>query len=476
MFELRSSLIVLASAAMLAGCATAGHTPPPTPAVSFTMPDAWQGGAPAGRLDADILGFRADPALEALIAEALRHNADLQIAGARLEQANAALKAAGGSLLPPVGLVGQSGATTLPGSNLSTTGLAAVASWEIDLWGRLRAERDASQARSAAAKLDARYAREAIAAAVTRAWLGVAEASQQLALAQDMLTLSEQQLQLTRTGRAVGRDSAQDVARSEAAVQAYRQQVQVDTQMLSHSQRALAILVGRYPSPDIAPGPLPDLAALPAAGIPAEVLTRRPDVLAAEQRFQAAFADTEAAKRARLPSLQLVGGVAYVADSVVMLETAISNPAWALSGKLLAPIFTGGRIDAQIEAKTGAQREAMAQYAKTSLAALGEVEDALAAERSLAEREEIAAKQIALQGRAVGYAQVEAEVGKGDQRQVLAQKLNLATTQAELLRLKTERLANRVALHQALGGRFTAGLSGGERADGKPSAAARLPA
>ncbi len=459
MFELRSSLVALAAAAMLTGCASAGHEPPPRPATTFTMPDAWQGGAPAGQLDADVLGFHSDPELQALIAEALAHNTDLRIAGARLEQAHAALKAAGGPLLPQIGLAGQTGAATLPGSSLSTTGLAAVASWEIDLWGRLRAERDASQARSDAAELDARYAREAVSAAVTRAWLGVAEAGQQLALAREMLALSEQQLQLMQTGRAVGRDSAQDVARSEAAVQTYRQQVQADEQMLGHAQRALAILLGRYPSPDVAPGRLPDLAALPAAGIPAEVLTRRPDVLAAEQRFQAAFRDVEAAKRARLPSLQLVGGVAYVADSVVTLESTISNPVWALSGKLLAPIFTGGRIDAQIEAKTGVQREAMAEYAKVSLAALAEVEEALANERSLASREDIVAKQADLFGQAVGYAEVEAAVGKGDQRQVQAQKLNLAAAQAELLHLKSERLANRVALHQALGGRFSASPS-----------------
>ena len=416
--------------------------------------------AAAGRFDADVLGFSPDPQLQALIAEALQHNTDLRIAGARLEQAHAALKAAGGPLLPAVGLAGQTGASTLPGSNLSTTGLAVVASWEIDLWGRLRAERDASQARSHAAELDARYAREAVAGAVVRAWLGVAEASQQLAIARDMLALSEQQLQLMRTGRAVGRDSAQDVALSEAGLQAYRQQVRVDEQMLGHTQRALAILLGRYPSADAAlVGRLPDVTAMPAAGIPSELLSRRPDVLAAEQRFHAAFHDVEAAKRARLPSLQLVGGVAYVADSVVMLESAISNPVSALSGKLLAPIFTGGRIDAQIEAKTGAQQQAMAEYNKVSLNALAEVEDALAGEQALAGREEIVARQVELFGQAVDYARIEQTVGKGDQRQVLAQRLSLAAAQANLLHLTSERLANRVALHQALGGHFAGSAS-----------------
>ncbi len=456
MFELRSSLAALASAAALAGCATTGQEPPPRPAAEIATPAEWQVDAPAGRFDADVLGFRPDPQLQALIAEALENNADLQIAGARLEQAHAALKAAGAPLLPSVGVVGQAGAATLPGSSLSTTGLAAVASWEVDLWGRLRAERDAGRARSQAAELDARYAREALAGAVVRAWLGVVEASQQVALAHDMLALSEQQLQLMRTGRAVGRNSDQEVALSEAGVQAYRQQVQVDEQMLGHTQRALAILLGRYPSADPAPmGRLPDLAALPAAGIPEELLTRRPDVLAAEQRFHAALHDVEAAKRARLPSLQLVGGVAYVADSVVTLESAISNPVSALSGKLLAPIFTGGRIEAQIEAKTAAQQEAMAEFAKVSLRALAEVEEALASERALTRREEIVARQVALLGQAVDYAEVERTVGKGDLRQVLAKKLNLAAAQADLLHLRSERLTNRVALHQALGGRFS---------------------
>lgn len=457
MFGLRSNLTVLLSAVLLTGCATT-EAPQPS-AAGFTMPAGWQGPAPAGRFDADLLGFSPDPQLQALIAEALLHNADLRIAGARLEQAQAVLKAAGGPLLPEVGVAGQAGASTLPGSNISTTGLAIAASWEVDLWGRLRAERDASQARSQAAELDARYAREAISAAVVRGWLGVAEAGQQAAIARDMLALSEQQLKLMRAGRAVGRNSAQEVALSEADVLSRRQQVQADEQMLGHAQRALAILLGRYPSADATPAPLPDVRPLAAAGIPSEVLTRRPDVLAAEQRFQAAFRDVEAAKRARLPSLQLVGGVAYLADSVIKLDSVISNPASALSGKLLAPIFTAGRLDAQIEAKTGVQREAMAEYAKVSLKALSEVEQALANEHALARREDIVAKQVALFEQAVEYAQIEQAVGKQDLRQVLAQQLSLAATQANLLHLRSERLANRVVLHQALGGRFSAGLS-----------------
>lgn len=150
MLNLRTSLSALILAGFLTGCAV---SEPPTHQELVTealnhavVPDHWQNEIPPGQFDADMLGFPLDTQLKALIAEACKYNADLRIASARVEQARAALKAAGGPLLPTVSLAAQSGNSALPTSTLSSTGLGVLASWEIDLWGRFRSERSSKAA------------------------------------------------------------------------------------------------------------------------------------------------------------------------------------------------------------------------------------------------------------------------------------------------------------------------------------------
>lgn len=462
MLNLRTSLLALVLAGALTGCAVSdppAHQELVSEALNHAVvPDHWQNGIQPGQFDADTLGFPLDAQLKALIAEAWKYNADLRIAGARVEQARAALKAAGGPLLPSVSLAAQSGNSALPTSTLSTTGVGIVASWEIDLWGRLRSERSARAEQLQASELDTLYSKQAIAAEVVRSWLAIVEANQQVDLAKSMLAGAEQQLNLIRIAEKVGRNTAQDLALNEAAVEVYRNQLQANEQVRSQAQRALEVLLGRYPSAEVtAASRLPETtSALPSAGIPSELMSRRPDVLAAEQRFRAAFHNVEAAKRARLPSLRLTGGVAYIEDSTVMLKSGIENPLWAVTGKMLAPIFTGGQLAAQVEAQNSVQQEAIAHYSKAALNALAEVEGVLAKEKSLADRELTLQKQTAALQKSLEYARIQQKVGKGDQYQLIQQELNLAGAQANLIHLQSERLANRVLLHQALGGRFPA--------------------
>lgn len=462
MLNLRPSLAALILVGLMTGCAVSeppSHHELVSDALNHaSLPEQWKNQITPGQFDADTLGFALDPKLKALIAEAWQYNADLRIASARVAQAQAALKAAGGPLLPTVSLAAQSGNSALPTSTLSTTGVGVLASWEIDLWGRLRSEQSASAAQLQAAELEALYSKQAIAAEVIRAWLAVAEANQQVDLSRSMLAGSEQQLQLIRIGQRVGRNTAQDVALNEAGVEVYRNQLQVNEQMRGQAQRALEALLGRYPSTEVmAASRLPETtAALPSAGIPSELMSRRPDVLAAEQNFRAAFQKVEAAKRARLPSLKLTGGVAYIEDSMVMLKSGIENPLWAFTGKMLAPIFTGGQLEAQVKAQNAKQQEAIAEYSKVALNALTEVEGALDKEKSLAERERTLQKQTESLQKSLEYSRIQQKVGKGDMYQLVQQELNFTGAQANLIHLKSERLANRVLLHQALGGRFPA--------------------
>ncbi|QZA77608.1 efflux transporter outer membrane subunit [Deefgea tanakiae] len=417
------------------------------------FPTKWQHAKSTGEFDAAALGFTLPAELVELIAEAQRNNPDLRLAALRVEQSHSAVKAAGAALMPMIAIGGQAGESAIPTSSMAMNGLALIAQWEIDVWGKTRSSQAAAREQSLAAELDTLYARQSIAAAVVKSWLSATEATQQIRLAQEMVSLAEQQLALIKVGQKVGRNTQQDVLLNQLALKNYRGQLLQSQQALNASQRALEILVGRYPAAEIAVA-----SALPAepsaipAGLPSDLAERRPDLRAAESRFRAAFYNVEVAKKAYLPSISLTAGLGVADNNLFKLQKDLNNPIWGVTGKLLAPIFTAGLIDAQVEVKTAQQQETTVQYAKTMLSALNEIEGGLYAEQKLAERYQLLKAQMNDQQKLLGLQKVQIKVGKGDHYQLHQQQLNLASYQINLLRLQNERLIQRVNLHLALGG------------------------
>ncbi|MBM5572633.1 MULTISPECIES: TolC family protein [Deefgea] len=417
------------------------------------FPAKWQHSQSTGEFDAAALGFTLPSEVLALIAEAQRNNPDLRLAALRIEQSHSAVKAAGAALLPSLAIGGQGGESAIPTSSMAMNGLALIAQWEIDVWGKTRSGQAAAREQSVAAELDTLYARQSIAAAIVKAWLSATEATQQIRLAQEMVQLAEQQLALIQTGQKVGRNTQQDVLLNQLAVKNYRAQLLQSQQALNHSQRALEVLIGRYPAAEITvasalpaePSPIP-------AGLPSALAERRPDLKAAESRFRAAFFNVEVAKKAYLPTISLTGGLGVADNQLFKLQDDLNNPIWGITGKFLAPIFTAGLIDAQVEIKTAQQQEATVQYAKAMLNALNEIEGGLYAEQKLAERYQLLKGQVNDQQKLIGLQKVQIKVGKSDYYQLYQQQLSLASYQFNLLRLQNERLIQRVNLHLALGG------------------------
>ena len=417
------------------------------------IPPTWKFAKTPGEFDAETLGFQLPPELIDLIREAQANNPDLRIAAARIDQSRSAVKAAGASLIPSLALGGQAGDSAIPSSSMAMNGLALITNWEIDIWGKTRSAQAASQEQSLSVEMDTLYARQSIAAAVVKAWLSATEASRQLALAQEIVALSEKQLALLEVGRKVGRDTQHDVVSGQIALKNSRNQLLQSEQALNSARRALEILVGRYPAAEIAvadglpaqPAPIP-------GGMPSDLAERRPDLKAAESRFRAAFYNVEVARKAKLPSISLVAGVGYLNNNLLVLQEDLKNPVWGITGSFLAPLFTNGALDAQIEVKTAQQQVATVQYAKTMLNALNEIEGALNADQMLTDRHSLVSAQLADQQMIVELQRVQVKVGKGSMYQLQQQQLNLATSQMNLLRLQNERLIQRVNLHLALGG------------------------
>ena len=415
----------------------------------------WSSSFSAGKFDELTLGFPIDAQLRKLIQEGITNNLDVRMARTRVDQARGVLTATSGKSLPTVGLGGQLGTSTIPTATSGISGGGLIATWELDLWGRIASASSAAEARANATDLDRFYAQQAVAAGVIKSWIAITEAQQQVALSQKLLDYAKKQNQLTMQGERVGRNTAQDVSLSATTVDVYQNQMITYQTQLNQAKRSMEILLGRYPAAEIHatdtfPSPITEI----PAGIPSEILTRRPDVLAAQQRYNAAFYDTAEAKRARLPSLKLNAGVAYIGDSAILLSSGINNPVTSLTGQLFAPIFMGGQLEANQNIKTAKQEEVLAQYAKTSLNALSEVEYTLDNDNKLKDRQTAVQSQMNHLGQVVGFEQKKYQVGKSDQYQLLQQEISLANTQSNFIKISSERLMNRVSLHQALGGHF----------------------
>jgi multidrug efflux system outer membrane protein len=305
-----------------------------------------------------------------------------------------------------------------------------------------------------ATQLDAEYARQSIAALVAKSWFLATEARMQLAQANSMRLSSEQLVSLAADRLRVGRGDEFDVAISRANVATLRDTERSLEAAYVQAVRALEVLVGRYPAAAIAaparlapwPGDVP-------VGLPAELMERRPDVVAAERRVAGAFYRTEEAKAARLPRITLTGSFTSLSSELFVLKST-DNPLVSLGASLLQPIFLGGQLQAQVEIRTAEQKQAVADYARVSLRAFSEVEDALSNGFALADRETILATAVSENTRGLELANVRYRVGSADLRSVQQQQLALYSAQVALLRVRAERLVQRVNLHLALGGSF----------------------
>ena len=411
----------------------------------IAVPAQWGSGASmSGSVPGDWIKTLNEPQLDLLIDETLARNVDLRIAATRVEQAAAALKIAGASLSPAVDLLARHSHKIAGGGATDLTGVFLNASWEIDLWGRVRYGQRA----------DYEFARQSLAAAVARSWFVAAESALQRRLAQDMLVSAERLAELVRTRVEVGSSNEVDAARANADVQTYRISLRQLDLAREQALRALEILAGRYPAATLAAiEKLPVLPARATTGIPSELLERRPDIIAAERRVAAAFDRVEEAKAARLPRFNLLAGMAWIDGSPFVLENR-DNPSASAGIGVTAPIFTGGALEGQVEARTAEQKRAVAEYAAIGLKAFHEVESALASEAALTDRY-VALEQLIVENeRALKLAEIQYRIGKIDMRCVQTEQLKLYSANVHLISALAERLTQRVNLHLALGGKF----------------------
>lgn len=401
-----------------------------------------------------------DPALTALVGEAMDANPSLRAARAGLDAARASARGASGARLPSADSrlgVTQTDSPTQSGASYS---LSVEATWTADVWGRLGDQARASALSAEAARADWRGAQLTIAANVAQAWYGLIDAREQLLLAQRDVETRTRQLESVerRFQRGVVRSSDLRTARSalssSEAVLASRERAR------DNAARALESLLGRYPANAIAlDGALPDLGPVTDPGSPQSLLQRRPDIIAAEARMQAAGFSADAARKALYPGLSLraeLRDAATDADGIFDAQDLASS----VSASILAPLFRGGQLRAERDRQAALADQASARLVETVLTALREVENALSADALLARRVDALAAASAEAEAALDLVDQQYASGIATIFELIDAQTRVIQAQSQLITARRERVDNRIALHLAIAGGFEAGARG----------------
>lgn len=422
-------------------------------------PDTWAATGVSGEIpQTDWLTQFDDATLVDLVNEALAANPSIRSQFYAVEATRAQARSVYGRTLPSVSASGSAVASdtyiAATDSRVSgeTYGVGLDLNWELDLWGRLRASINAAEADLVASEADLASARLALTAQTATAWFDLNEALAQERVAVETFEARTRALELTERRLSRGLASALDV-RTARTTQASAEAAIARQRLASgNATRRLEILLGRYPSAELdASADLPELLALPPAGNPTLLLTRRPDIAAAEARISAAGLRAEQARLAMLPSFRLTGDVS-TSESDIADAFDPSRIAARLIASLTAPIFNGGALDADRDAAVARAKAAVESYAATTLTAWREVEDALAADTLLAMQEDA-------QYRALEEARLAEELATRQYTNGLVSIFNLIdsqtrrlTAESNVIAVRSSRAANRVNFHLALGG------------------------
>jgi outer membrane protein, multidrug efflux system len=461
-------LFALGLALLLAGCA--GLKPDYTkPAVD--LPAAWRDAPADGMQARDARWWKVygDPVLDRLIDEALAHNANVMLAIARVDEARAALSATSADQRPQVNAnasrsrtrVSQRGSTPLPpGVNpeFSDARVAAGVSYEIDLWGRLRNATQAARADLLASEAARETVLITLTSDVAQSYFSLRAFDEQLAATRRSLAARTEALGMQKRRFEVGDISEFDYRQLEADVAAERALMPVLEQQRAQQENALAVLLGKSPRAIyggvLEAGSDPEgqtVAIVVPAGLPSDLLLRRPDLVQAEQTLIAANARVAVARAAYFPTLSLTG---YLGSESVALSDLFTGPAGIWQAALAAgqPIYAGGRIDAQVQAAGARERQALAQYQLAIQNAFREVRDALVSQAKARERLEAERDRVAALRTTLRFARLRYQNGMTGQLEVLDAERNLlAAEQNRIDALRAQRAAI-ADLFKALGG------------------------
>lgn len=359
-----------------------------------------------------------DPVLHELVRAALQQNKDLQVAVERIEEARARYGFSRADLLPTLDAVafagrervsGETPAGAALGSDLERSyyGLGASLTWELDLFGRIRRASEAERALMYAAEQTRRAVVLALVAEVARAYVELRDLDRRLEISLATLVSRREYRELVRVRFEGGITSELDLRQAEGEVHRTASQVHDLERQVGQKENELNLLLGRNPGP-IPRGQTPAAMALPPrvpAGLPAQLLERRPDLRAAEEQLVSANARIGEAKALLYPTISITGFLGFESEDLGDLLGAPAR-SWSIGGNLLQPIFNAGRNTSRVEVAESQQRQALFRYEQSILQAFREVEDGLIAYRKTGERRNEEGGRVAAERQVLALAEL----------------------------------------------------------------------
>ena len=420
--------------------------------------------------------YLGDSKLDSVIRKALDCNHSLQAASERIETAAQERIVAGAADVPDlsvganrlrqrqnfVGLPFPGLSDRVLSNSFTSSGMSFNVSWEADIWNRIAADKLAADATVAAREADLQAARLSISGQVAKAWFATVESERQIELARVILSHAESVLERTRERYRAGSRPATDVRLAEADVQRARVTVIQREQARDAFVRQVEVLACEYPAGERAiAATIPELPHAVPAGLPSELVFRRPDLVAAERTVLSSDARIVQARAALRPSLSLTGVVGTSSNTVLDLVNP-SLQIWNYALGVAQPIFNRGRLKANVRAAEARAREAASSYEDRVWNAYREVETAMAAERTLRDQENALREVLRSNEKATELARDRFGAAMGDAFAVLNLRRTLLDIESSIVGLQAARIENRIDLHLALGGSFPDGQTAGD--------------
>ncbi|SAK41357.1 RND efflux system outer membrane lipoprotein [Caballeronia pedi] len=470
----RLSLIATAIAMLATGCTMAPkYERPaapvsasfPTDGVYATQPGAANGGARSadGVAAADIgwRDFFVDARLQRLIDIALKNNRDLRVAMLNVQAAQAQYRITRSELFPTLDAQGSQSKQRTP-KDLSffnqtiqnTYSVGLNASWEIDLFGRVQSLKDQALAKYFATAYARKATEISLVSQVATQYLQVLQADDLLAVTRQTLKSASDSYGIVKLQFDNGTASELDLSQSRTVMESAAANLQAQERARAQAVNALVLLLGE-PMPDDLPGGMPldgqNLLTDIPAGLPSDLLLRRPDIMEAEQNLLAANANIGAARAAFFPSISLTGSFGTLSPSLGGLFKP-GSAAWSFAPTITLPIFEGGQNLANLDLANIEKRIEVAQYEKAIQSAFSDVANGLAARGTYDQQIAALVRDTAAQQRRLELSTLRYRQGVDSYLGVLTAQQDLYAAQQTLISARTQRLANLVTLYQALGG------------------------
>jgi multidrug efflux system outer membrane protein len=452
-------VLLLGSLAALGGCVQGPDYERPAVAVpdDFRFQDATASFAADRGVWWQAFG---DPTLDALVGEALASNRDLRIASARVDEAAAIVAGTRAQGLPMVGYGAQAsrqrtsepGSAPFVGDTRSSIGGVLTASWEIDLWGRIARETEAARANLLATEEARRGVTLTLISSVIVGYLNLLDLDERLRISEATVEGRRQYVELFRKRLHGGVISDFEMAQILAEYETTRASLPELRRQIALQEDALSVLLGRNPGPIARPTTLGAIAAPTVpGGLPSELLTRRPDVLQAEQNLVAANAMIGAVRAQYFPRISLTSVLGLASSALNGLFVG-SARTWSFAGELAGPIYTGGGLEAATAQTLARRDQALAAYELTVQNAFRDTEDALVSLQTADESEQIQQRRVGTLENGVRLARERYENGYSDTLDLLDTERGLLSAQLALTGARADRYRALVSLYRALGG------------------------